>query len=239
MKKIIGMISIMVIVIAGANHFGLTKLLTDVSRLQALIAGSGWWGYALFIGLSVFTSIFLLPGQFLAVVGGICWGGFVGGMLTVIGASVGCWVSFVIGRYVARDYIVDHMGENPTFRKIERGVRENGTTFLVFTRLVPIFPFAIQSYAYALTPMTARKFSVISFFTMMPACFIYSYLAAQVASDGISWWILLDLAIAGIVLAGLTLLPKLVSKRLRYLAREYGEGTEKGAPEHHSKAPKI
>ena len=129
-------------------------------------------------------------------------------------------MSFVIGKYVARDYIVEKMGDSSTFKKIERGVRENGTTFLIFTRLVPVFPYATQSYAYALTPMTTRKFTVISFLTMMPACFIYSYLAAQILHDGFSAKLFLDLTVAGVLLAGLSMLPKM-SRRLRHLSKEY------------------
>lgn len=97
----------------------------------------------------------------------------------------------------------------------------NGVTFLIFTRLVPIFPYAIQSYAYALTPMTTKKFTIISFLTMMPACFIYSYLAAQIIRDGVSFKILLDLTIAGVLLAALSLLPRLVNKKLRQLTSKY------------------
>jgi uncharacterized membrane protein YdjX (TVP38/TMEM64 family) len=223
MKKILTFIAVFIVVVVVAYQMGLTKLLTNLSQLQALIQGTGWWGYLIFIGLSVFTSVFLLPGQLLAIVGGICWGGFVGGALTVIGASLGCSISFVLGKYVARDYVVRKMGNSPTFKKIEKGVKENGTTFLIFTRLVPVFPYAIQSYAYALTPMTTRKFTVISFLTMMPACFIYSYLAAQIAKDGVSIKLLLDLTVAGVLLAALSLLPKLVSKRMRRLTREYKE----------------
>lgn len=220
MKKIIAFLVIFVLVIVAAYELGLTHLLTDFNQLRALIQGSGWWGYLIFIALSIFTSVFLLPGQLLAIVGGICWGGFIGGALTVIGATIGCSVSFVIGKYVARDYVVKKMGNSATFKKIERGVKKNGTTFLIFTRLVPVFPYAIQSYAYALTPMTTRKFTVISFLTMIPACFIYSYLAAQILKDGLSAKLFLDLTVAGVLLALLSLLPKL-SRRLRHLSDEY------------------
>lgn len=85
---------------------------------------------------------------------------------------------------------------------------------------MPVFPYAIQSYAYALTPMTTRKFTVISFLTMMPACFIYSYLAAQILHDGFSAKLFLDLTVAGVLLAGLSMLPKM-SRRLRHLSKEY------------------
>lgn len=221
MKKIIIFILLLLLVIFMAYQFGLVDFLTDISGLRAYLEGLGWWGYVIFILLSVVVAVFLLPGQFLAIVGGLAYGGFIGGLLTIIGASLGASISFIIGKYVAREYILSRFGSDPTFQKIERGVKENGISFLVFTRLVPVFPFAIQSYAYAMTPMSVKKFSLISFLTMMPASFIYAFMASEIASKGVSMTLLIELTIAGILLALLAYLPKRISKKINQLNSEY------------------
>ncbi|BBM18274.1 TVP38/TMEM64 family protein [Enterococcus avium] len=221
MKKIIIFILLLLLVIFMAYQFGLVDFLTDISGLRAYLEGLGWWGYVIFILLSVVVAVFLLPGQFLAIVGGLAYGGFLGGLLTIIGASLGASISFIIGKYVAREYILTRFGSDPTFQKIERGVKENGISFLVFTRLVPVFPFAIQSYAYAMTPMSVKKFSLISFLTMMPASFIYAFMASEIASKGVSMTLLIELTIAGILLALLAYLPKRISKKINQLNSEY------------------
>ncbi|MGH1831746.1 TVP38/TMEM64 family protein [Enterococcus gilvus] len=221
MKKIILFILLVLFVTFLGYQFGLVSLLTDIESLRAYLESLGWWGYVLFILLSVLVAVFLLPGQFLAIVGGLAYGGFVGGCLTIIGASLGASISFIIGKYVAREYILQRFGTDPTFQKIEKGVQENGIAFLIFTRLVPVFPFAIQSYAYAMTPMSIRKFSIISFLTMMPASFIYAFMASEIASKGISGTLLVELSTAGILLALLAYLPKKISKKLNQLSSEY------------------
>lgn len=221
MKKIIIFILLLLLVIFMAYQFGLVDFLTDISGLRAYLEAIGWWGYVIFILLSVVVAVFLLPGQFLAIVGGLAYGGFLGGLLTIIGASLGASISFIIGKYVAREYILTRFGSDPTFQKIERGVKENGISFLVFTRLVPVFPFAIQSYAYAMTPMSVKKFSLISFLTMMPASFIYAFMASEIASKGVSMTLLIELTIAGILLALLAYLPKRISKKINQLNSEY------------------
>lgn len=221
MKKIIIFILLLLLVIFMAYQFGLVDFLTDISGLRAYLEGLGWWGYVIFILLSVVVAVFLLPGQFLAIVGGLAYGGFLGGLLTIIGASLGASISFIIGKYVAREFILSRFGSDPTFQKIERGVKENGISFLVFTRLVPVFPFAIQSYAYAMTPMSVKKFSLISFLTMMPASFIYAFMASEIASKGVSMTLLIELTIAGVLLALLAYLPKRISKKINQLNSEY------------------
>jgi uncharacterized membrane protein YdjX (TVP38/TMEM64 family) len=140
LKKIILFILLVLFVIFQGYQFGLVSLLTDIESLRAYLESLGWWGYVLFILLSVLVAVFLLPGQFLAIVGGLAYGGFVGGCLTIIGASLGASISFIIGKYVAREYILQRFGTDPTFQKIEKGVQENGISFLIFTRLVPVFP---------------------------------------------------------------------------------------------------
>lgn len=221
MKKIIVFIAFILLGIFLAYKFGLVDFLTDISSLRAYLEALGWQGYVIFILLSVIVAVFLLPGQFLAIVGGLAYGGLLGGLLTIIGASLGASISFIIGKYIAREYILKRFGNDLTFQKIEKGVRENGISFLIFTRLVPVFPFAIQSYAYAMTPMSVKKFSLISFLTMMPASFIYAFMASEIASKGVSGALLLELTVAGIFLALLAYLPKKLSKKINQLNSEY------------------
>ena len=221
MKKIIVFIAFILLGIFLAYKFGLVDFLTDISSLRAYLEALGWQGYVIFILLSVIVAVFLLPGQFLAIVGGLAYGGLLGGLLTIIGASLGASISFIIGKYIAREYILKRFGNDPTFQKIEKVVRENGISFLIFTRLVPVFPFAIQSYAYAMTPMSVKKFSLISFMTMMPASFIYAFMASEIALKGVSGALLLELTVAGIFLALLAYLPKKLSKKINQLNSEY------------------
>lgn len=223
MKKILGFILFILGIFILANHFGFIELLTNIDNLHNILERLGWIGYLFFILLSIVVAVFLLPGQFLAIVGGLVYGGFVGGCLTIVGASLGCTISFIIGKYLARDYIVQRFKNDATFQKIEQGVRENGISFLIFTRLVPIFPFAIQSYAYALTPMSLKKFSLISFLTMMPASFIYTFMASEIASKGISFSVFIELAVAGILLSLLAYLPKKISRKIHRLDTEYNK----------------
>lgn len=217
MKKILIFLVVASFSLILCYQLGLVEVLTDVTSLREWLASYGWWSYLIFIGLSVLVAVLMLPGQLLAIVGGLLYGGWLGGTLTIIGASLGCTVSFILAKYIARDYIVARFGHSEVFKKIEKGVRDNGVSFLIFTRLVPIFPYAIQSYAYALTPMSVSKFSIISFLTMMPASFIYAFMASEIVSKGVSFTLVWELAFAGVILSVLAIVPKKVlSKKIVY-----------------------
>ena len=56
---------------------------------------------------------------------------------------------------------------------------------------------------------------------MMPASFIYAFMASEIASKGVSMTLLIELTIAGILLALLAYLPKRISKKINQLNSEY------------------
>lgn len=185
--------------------------------MQTWFQEQGFIGYFAFILLCIITAVFMLPGGLLAIVAGIAYGGFLGGLLTVIGSTVGASISFVLGRTLLRDAVIKKYGDKPTFNKIMNGVNENGLSFLILTRLVPIFPYALQSYAYALTPMGFWKFSTISGLTMLPACFIYAYMASDILTEGLSTSLSIKFAIFGVILFLLTYIPKKIGQHKKMI----------------------
>ncbi|ANK61982.1 hypothetical protein AYR54_09235 [Loigolactobacillus backii] len=217
MKKVLAFITIIIAGIVLFYTTGLTKELQNVPAMQAWFQQQGWVGYFAFILLCIITAVFMLPGGLLAIVAGIVYGGFIGGLLTVIGSTVGASVSFILGRTLLKDAIIKKYGNQPTFQKVMRGVDENGVSFLILTRLVPIFPYALQSYAYALTPMRFERFSIISGITMLPACFIYAYMASDILTQGLTLSLSIKFTILGIVLFLLTYIPKKIGQHKKMI----------------------
>ena len=58
---------IFALVIYAIHAFGLFDLLTDLPHLQTLIRQSGLFGYSLYILLFIIATLFLLPGNTLAI----------------------------------------------------------------------------------------------------------------------------------------------------------------------------
>lgn len=217
MKRVVVFVSLLIIGIIVFYKTGLVDELQNVSAMQVWFQGQGFMGFFVFVLLCIITAVFMLPGGLLAIVAGIAYGGFLGGLLTVIGSTIGASVSFILGRTLLRDAVIKKYGDKPTFNKIMNGVNENGLSFLILTRLVPIFPYALQSYAYALTPMGFWKFSIISGITMLPACFIYAYMASDILTEGLSVSLSIKFAVFGIVLFLLTYIPKKIGQRKKMI----------------------
>ncbi|EMZ4676641.1 TVP38/TMEM64 family protein [Escherichia coli] len=203
---------IFALVIYAIHTFGLFDLLTDLPHLQTLIRQSGLFGYSLYILLFIIATLFLLPGSILVIAGGIVFGPLLGTLLSLIAATLASSCSFLLARWLGRDLLLKYVGHSHTFQAIEKGIARNGIDFLILTRLIPLFPYNIQNYAYGLTTITFWPYTLISALTTLPGIVIYTVMASDLANEGITLRFILQLCLAGLALFILVQLAKLYAR---------------------------
>jgi len=213
--KIIIVVAIIAAVVIVSYLTGLVDYLQleNVRAMQEWIEGFGFLGYIIFVVLYVVAAVFMLPASVLTIIAGVAFGSVLGSILALVAATIGATIAFIVARYVARETIVNRFHDNPLFNKIDNGLRENGVSFLILTRLVPIFPYNVQNYIYGLTPIKLPTYSLVSFITMMPGAVIYAYMAGQIVEEGFTLWLMIQFAIAGVVLFLVSLIPKYIAKK--------------------------
>jgi len=192
---------------------GLIETISDFDAFRAMIERAGFWGYFVYVLIFIAAAVFSLPASVITITGGVVFGPVLGALLALTGATVGAAAAFLVARYLARGFIVEKFGENAIFKKIEAGVEKNGKDFLILTRLVPVFPYNIQNYAYGVTNLNFGMYVIISAITMAPGAFIYAYMAGEIAVNGISTKLFIQLIIAGIILFGVSQIPKILAKK--------------------------
>ncbi|HDJ0362286.1 TPA: TVP38/TMEM64 family protein [Escherichia coli] len=203
---------IFALVIYAIHAFGLFDLLTDLPHLQTLIRQSGLFGYSLYILLFIIATLFLLPGSILVIAGGIVFGPLLGTLLSLIAATLASSSSFLLARWLGRDLLLKYVGHSHTFQAIEKGIARNGIDFLILTRLIPLFPYNIQNYAYGLTTIAFWPYTLISALTTLPGIVIYTVMASDLANEGITLRFILQLCLAGLALFILVQLAKLYAR---------------------------
>ena len=122
-----------------------------------------------------------LPGAILlTLLSGLMFGWLAGGILSLCAATVGASIVFTI----ARTSIGDAMGARagPQVAKLQAGFCDNALSYMLFLRLVPVFPFFAVNIAPALLGVPFRTFVVGTFFGIMPASFAYSSAGAGLDS---------------------------------------------------------
>ena len=122
--------------------------------------------YALAVALS-------LPGAVWLTIGGGFLFGTIMSTLSVVGAAtIGATLIFLAARYALRDYLRSKVG--PALRKMEDGFRDNALSYLLFLRLIPVFPFWLVNLVPAFIGVPLRTYVIGTFLGIIPGSFVYS-----------------------------------------------------------------
>jgi len=211
--KIVVFVLIIAAVFFAVRELGYMKYLRSPQLLKEAIDGLGVWGPFVFMLLWVASAVFLLPGAALGIVGGILFGPWLGTLYTGLGATLGAVAAFLAGKYVARDMVQGMMENNPKLQKIDKGVKKEGWRFVMLTRLVPVFPYNVQNYVYALTAIKLPVYALTTFVFMLPGVFAFSFAGGAVTAGGSPVKIIIYLAVAGVSLFLISLIPKYLKKK--------------------------
>ncbi len=219
MKKSVIKILITVGVVATVylvlRAYGVTDdiRLENVPKIKTWVEGFGRIAPFVYIGLYLVSTVFFLPGAPVTILAGFVFGPLWGIFYASVASIISVSVAFLIARYVARDLVEGWVKDNAQFRKIDEQVEEQGWRIVMFTRVVPIFPFNLQNYAYGLTSIRFPTYVLVSAIFMLPGTAVFVQLGgAFVRGEGNIWKTLLYLGIAGVLLLLLSLIPKLLRK---------------------------
>ncbi|WP_227670678.1 TVP38/TMEM64 family protein [Klebsiella variicola] len=198
-----------------SHRAGLHDLLTHLHLLQETLRHHGAWSYLVYVALFITATLCLIPGSLLVIAGGVLFGPLTGSLLSFAAATLASSLSFLIARWLGRDLLQRYVGHTAVFQAIERGIARSGSDFLILTRLVPLFPYNIQNYAYGLTAIPFWPFTLISAVTILPGLVIYSVMASELAREGATLAFALKLSLAGGLLFALVQMGKRFARARR------------------------
>ena len=220
MKRNLVKIIIAITVIVGAysllSHYGVIDYLKpdNIPKIKEKINSFGVIAPLVYIGFYIVATVFFLPGLPVTMLSGLAFGPIWGVVYASIGAVIGVSCAFLIARYVARGMVEGWVQGNAQFRRIDEGVQRQGWRMLMITRLVPLFPFNLQNYAYGLTKIQFATYFFVSWICMLPGTAAYVQLGAAVnVGEGNIKKTLIYLAAAGIFIVLVSLIPNLIQKR--------------------------
>ena len=183
----------------------------DFAGLEVWFRAFGAWSYLLFVLAFVFLAMFPIPSTLWMLLGGSLFGPLLGTMLNVFSATVAAVLAFVIGRFLARDYVLAHAGRR--VRMVMRGVDAEGWRVVAMTRLIPVFPFAPTNYALGLTGIPLFSYGWTTAIALIPNSAAYTWLghATRQAISGAESLIQILLAVLAL-LALLLFLPGFIRR---------------------------
>ena len=122
-----------------------------------------------------------IPGAlFLTMLGGFLFGWFLGGVMTIVGATIGAVIVFLIASTSIGDALVRRAG--PRLKRLADGFREDAFAYLLFLRLVPLFPFWLVNLAPALFGVPLRTFALATAIGIVPGTLAFAVAGAGLDS---------------------------------------------------------
>jgi uncharacterized membrane protein YdjX (TVP38/TMEM64 family) len=144
----------------------------------------GPWGPVIFVLLYIAATVLFVPGSALTLGAGALFGVGLGSVYVSIASTLGATAAFLVGRYLARDWVGKKIESHASFAAIDRAVAAEGWKIVGLTRLSPAFPFSLLNYAFGLTRVSLRDYVLASWIGMMPGTVMYVYLGSLARAAG-------------------------------------------------------
>ena len=158
--------------LGGQDYLSLDTIKANRDRLLAFTETN--FATALAIAFAVYAGAvaFSLPGGLiLSLTMGFIFGRWVGTVLVVLAATLGSAIVFLAARYIFADAARKRLGA--LGERINAGFTKNAFSYLLFLRLVPVFPFFLVNLAPAFTSIPLRTYVAATFLGIIPGTFVF------------------------------------------------------------------
>lgn len=197
---------VMVLLWLALRDLGMPTSLSP-DALSAWLNGQGAWGPALlFLMMVLAVVVGPIPTLPVSAASGLAFGVLMGTLLAAAGALTGAMIAFFVARVLGREALKQKLSANPVFAS------DGSQRFLfwtvLLTRLIPLFSFALISYAAGVTAIHAWRFAMASLLGMLPMTFVFAGLGNTFQLNPT-----LTVAAAVLVLVVMSVLPWFLSRK--------------------------
>lgn len=190
--KIITFAFIILLILVLNHYFGWSDYLSDADNLMFLketVEEHFLWALCIYIVLTIIGCVVLaLPGITFAVAAGILFGPFMGIFACLTATTLGAMFAFLVGRFFLKESVKPMLEKNRLLKRLlfsEDG--KSDMIVLMITRMVPLFPYNLQNFAYGITDIGFWKYSIFTFIFMLPGVSFFTIGSAGLTAEGDKW----------------------------------------------------
>jgi len=206
----------------GPDYLTITTLQTNKTILLDYVEQH----YAMSIVLAMLIYITVvalsLPGAaVLSLAVGFIFGRWLGWSLLIVSATIGAVLVFWLVRYLLYDWAKTKLDNITATRKIITEFEQHSLNYLLFLRLVPLFPFWLVNLTMAFTSIKTSPYALGTFIGIMPGSFVFANLGQSLAEiESLDQLFSPQLVMAFVLLGVLMLVPVIISRRKRAMDRK-------------------
>jgi uncharacterized membrane protein YdjX (TVP38/TMEM64 family) len=155
------------------RYLTIEALAENREALRTYIGANMLQSLAIFIAVYAAAVALSLPGgAVLTLAAGLLFGWLLGGIASIFGATIGASIVFLIARSAFGDLLAARAG--PFLSRFREGFQEDAFSYLLFLRLVPIFPFWLVNLAPSLLGVSFGTYVATTFLGIIPGTFAFA-----------------------------------------------------------------
>ena len=218
-----GIILLIVILNHIFDWFSYISTAENLEFMKRIVQNNLPLAILLYMVLTVVGCVVLaLPGVTFAILAGLLFGPVIGTICCSLATTIGAVLAFIAGRFFLKDSIGPVVAKNRILKKwLFDDTGCNELFVLMITRLVPVFPFNLQNFAYGITDIRFSTYAIGSLIFMLPGTAMYTVGTAGLADKENR---LLYIGIAVVLAVVVTIIGMILKKR--YLKDDLEENKE-------------
>ncbi|WP_440683195.1 TVP38/TMEM64 family protein [Cysteiniphilum halobium] len=163
--------------LGGEHYLSLKTLTTHYQNLQEFTQLHYVLSVLIFMLTYIIIVAFSIPGAtIMTLLGGFLFGVFFGAIWTVLAATLGATVTYLAVRTAFAASLKNKA--SGSIAKMRDGFQKNEFNYLLFLRLLPIFPFFIINIAAGVLGVSLRHFFAGTFLGIIPGTFVYAWVGS-------------------------------------------------------------
>jgi len=185
-------------------YFRYSYILDNPNILKEVIRSYGNFSILVFILMQVIqVVVFFIPGEFIQVAGGYIFGTFLGGIISLMGITLGCIMVYLISNNYGKPFVEKIILNKKVkfFRKVLNAGSKKNVVFMFY--LIPGIPKDALTYICGVSDISIKDFFIYSTLGRIPGIFISSYFGQKIYAWDVSTLITIGITMTILSLLGI------------------------------------
>lgn len=199
-------------------YFKYSYVVKNPNILKEVILSYGNFSILMFILMQILqVVIFFIPGEFIQIAGGYIFGAFLGGIISLIGITLGGIIVYLIANSYGKPFVEKLILNKKVkfFKKILKVGSKKIVVFMFF--LIPGIPKDALIYICGVSDISFKDFFIYSTLGRIPGIFISSYFGQKIDSWDVTSLITIGVTMSIISILGIfkgnTIIKNIIKKK--------------------------
>lgn len=177
---ILALAVIFIVFIAYEYYHQYFYILKNPKKIKEIILSYGQYSILAFLGLQIIQVVaFFIPGEVIQVSGGYIYGTLAGGLISLVGITMGSAIVYSISRLYGKPFIRKIIS-NKQMKFFDKVLKLGSINFVVFLLyLIPGIPKDVLAYICGISDINFKNFMLYSTLGRVPGIFISALFGAR------------------------------------------------------------